>query len=259
MIEIASTQNPRIKNVVKLMNRKERDATKQFLIEGLREIERALANKFPLISLFFCEELIADKSALKQFQGLELISCTEPVFRKISYRESPDGFLAVARQVERGLDDLKAAKNALYLVAEGVEKPGNLGALLRSSDATGASGLLLSDKLTDIYNPNVVRASVGTLFSVPIVESDGESLAAFFKKHGIKTFAATPEAAIPYTQANFQGPSAIIVGTEHEGLSDFWKKHADERIFIPMHGIADSLNVSAAATLLLYEAIRQRD
>jgi RNA methyltransferase, TrmH family len=258
VIEISSLQNPRIKSTAKLMNRRERDATGRFLIEGAREVQRALTRGFPLETLFFCEALLTPEGRTLIKKAPETIACTEPVFRKISYRESPDGILAIGIQVHKGLSDLVLSSNPLLLIAEGVEKPGNLGTILRTCDAAGADCLILADKLTDIYNPNVVRSSVGTLFSVPIIETEGRELISYLKKHAIKIYAATPEAAIVYTECDFKSGTAIVVGTEHAGLSSLWKEEADSRLFIPMRGLADSLNVSAAAGILLYEALRQR-
>lgn len=267
MIDISSPQNPKIKKALKLLNRKERDETGLFLIEGEREITRASETGFPIETLFFSREFFNSEekeNLVRTFKekGKEHYSLTGNVFRKLSYRENPDGLLAVARQVRRGIKDLdailKKKSDPLFIVAESLEKPGNLGTILRSCDGCGVDALILADQLTDIFNPNVVRASMGTLFSVPIIESDGESIVRYLNDKKIEIFAATPEGAAEYTQCDYTKGSAFVVGSEHSGLSKLFRERAGKKVFIPMHGIADSLNVSLAATLLMYEALRQR-
>lgn len=268
VIEITSVQNPKVKGAVKLMNRRERDATKRYLIEGQREVQRAFETNTPIEALFLCKDFFASEReglalvSLLDEKGVELFMCSEAVFKKMSYRDSPDGFLAIGIQQRKTLSDLDAilqkTTKPLLLVAEGVEKPGNLGTLLRSCDAAGVDALILSDKLTDIYNPNVVRASVGTLFSIPVIEAEGQEIIRYLKKNQIKIIALTPEGARPYTECPLDQGFAVVVGTEHEGLSPLWKKEADVCAAIPMHGLADSLNVSTAATIILYEALRKR-
>jgi TrmH family RNA methyltransferase len=177
----------------------------------------------------------------------------------MSYRDRPDGLLAIAKQKHHKLSDLNTQKkHPLFIVAEAIEKPGNLGTMLRSSDAVGLNGFIVCDRCTDIYNPNVVRASIGTLFSVPVVEASGQETIAWLKDNKIAILAATPSAQLEFTQVNMDQPLAIAVGTEQLGLSDLWMKQADLQVSIPMHGIADSLNVAVATTLLMYEALRQR-
>ncbi|MBA2727939.1 MAG: RNA methyltransferase [Parachlamydiaceae bacterium] len=265
--EITSVQNPRIKQVVNLRNRSEREETGTFIIEGYRELYRAIENGQSVQTLYFCPSLFlgSNEGALiekAERAGAQLLSCNEKVFRKISYRDRPDGLLAVGIQKHLLLKDLQARianKDAPFLVvAEAIEKPGNLGTILRSSDAVGVDGLIVCDRCTDIFNPNVVRASVGTLFTVPVVEAEGIETLSWLKKQGIKILAATPSATLEYTQVDMQGPLAIAVGTEQLGLSKKWMSQADLQVRIPMNGVADSLNVAMATTLLLYEALRQR-
>lgn len=267
MIEISSAQNPKIKKTLKLLNRKERDETGLFLIEGEREIRRAYETGFPIEALYFARSFFQSgerEELVDSFKskGIELYSLTEGVFRKLSYRENPDGLLAVARQVRKGLPDLdtilKKTDKPLLLIAESLEKPGNLGTILRSCDGSGVDALILADQLTDIFNPNVVRASMGTLFSIPIIEAEGKDILAYLNRHHIAVFAATPEGASEYSLCDYTQGAAFVVGSEHAGLSKLFREQADHRVFIPMHGIADSLNVSVAATLLIYEAVRQR-
>lgn len=264
---LSSVQNPRIKQLVKLRDRSEREETDQFLIEGYRELLRAVDAGHPITTLFFCPELFLGSN--EQFlidrmrkNGAEIISCTEPVFQKISYRDRPDGLLAIAKQKHLTLQDfdqILSGKNSPFLVvAEAIEKPGNLGTILRSSDAVGLDGLIVCDRCTDIHNPNVVRASVGTLFTVPVAETKGDETLSWLKSKNIQIVAATPSAKKEFTEVDLTGPIAIAVGTEQLGLSKRWMEEADIQVRIPMNGVADSLNVAMATTLLLYEALRQR-
>lgn len=260
---IASLQNPKIKHLVRLKDRRARDETGLFLIEGFRELSRALLGDFPLQALFFCPELFLGSSEHELIKkalakGAKLFQVAPPVFEKISYRDRPDGLLALAAQWHKDLSALPLTANPLILIAEAIEKPGNLGTMLRSSDAVHADAVIVCDRCTDIFNPNVVRASVGTLFTIPVLEEKSEPVLRFLKERNIQIVAATPHAEQVYTEADLSGPVAIVVGTEQIGLSEYWMSQADIQVSIPMLGIADSLNVATAATLLLYEALRQR-
>lgn len=263
---LTSLQNPKIKQVLHLRERHERDQTGQFLIEGYRELLRAVDAGWKIETLFTCQELFlgSNEPALIQrllSRGTIHFTCAEKAFRKMSYRDRPDGLLAIAPQKHLKLNDLKQQqkqKMPFYVVAEAIEKPGNLGTILRSSDAVGVSGLIVCDRCTDIYNPNVVRASVGTLFTVPTVEAKGEETLEWLKSQGILILAATPQATQEFTQVNLAQPVALAVGTEQLGLSERWMQQADLQVRIPMNGVADSLNVAMATTLLLYEVLRQR-
>lgn len=264
---ITSLQNPGIKQVLKLRERSERDNTGKFLIEGYREILRAVDGVHPIETLYFCRELFLgsnEGSLIDQIKnnGTQIIPCEEPVFRKMSYRDRPDGLIAIAIQKHLLLKDLdqkfNKKNNPFYVVAEAIEKPGNLGTILRSSDAVGLNGLIVCDRCTDIFNPNVVRASVGTLFTVPVVETSSEETLNWLQNKGIYILAATPSAVHEYTEVDLKKPLAIAVGTEQLGLSKVWMDNADIRVRIPMMGVADSLNVAMATTLLLYEVLRQR-
>ena len=264
---ITSLQNPKVKQVVKLTDRKERNATGQFLIEGYRELKRAADGHVGFQALFICPQLflgINENDLIDQIrnQGVEVIVCSQQAFQKISYRDRPDGMLAIAVQMQHCLKDLigklSVKKDPFLIVAEAIEKPGNLGTILRSADAAGVDAVIVCDRCTDIYNPNVVRASVGTLFTLPVVEASSVDTLRFLKEQKIKVVAASPSAQQTFTSANLTGGIAIAVGTEQLGLSETWMKSADLKVSIPMYGVADSLNVATATTLLLYEAIRQR-
>jgi TrmH family RNA methyltransferase len=261
--EITSLQNPKLKKAQKLFDRKERNETGLFLIEGYRELKRASDSKIKIQTLFICPDLFLGSNeqpliAQIRTSGAQIFPCTEAVFKKLSYRDRPDGLIAVAEQMQLTLNDLTLKKFPFFVIAEAIEKPGNLGTILRSADAAGVDGVIVCDRCTDIYNPNVVRASVGTLFTLPVIESTTQEVMTWLKKHRIKVAAATPSAVQEFTQVSFKEAIAIAVGTEQLGLSQVWMDAADIQVRIPMHGVADSLNVATATTLLLYEVVRQR-
>lgn len=262
-IRITSARNERVLGALRLRDRRGRDAAGLTLVEGYRENRRALEAGVRPVALYFCralflgaheDEVLASAAAA----GADLLDCSEPVFRKISYRDRPDGLLSVVPIVRRSLSDLAVGPAPLVLVMERVEKPGNLGTMLRTSDAAGVDAALVCDPCTDVYNPNAVRASLGTLFTVPVVETDTAAALAWLRGHGLRILAATPSAQRPHFECDMTGPVAIAVGAEQYGLSSTWMEAADERVLIPMLGRCDSLNVAAAATILLFEAVRQR-
>ena len=264
---ITSTQNPKIKDALSLRDRRDRDEQGLFLIEGYRELTRAHAGNVDMQTLFICPELFLGENepALIEHirkKGATIINCSERVFRKISYRDRPDGLVGIAKQMKHTLHDLEkqlqGVTNPLLVVAEAIEKPGNLGTILRSSDGAGAHGVIICDRCTDMYNPNVVRASVGTLFTIPVIEATSEETLIWLKKQQIKICAATPHATADYFDTNLSQGCAIAVGTEQLGLTKKWMEECDIQVKIPMCGIADSLNVAMATTILLFEAQRQR-
>lgn len=261
--KISSLQNPRVKQLVKLRDRRPRDEAGVFLVEGYREIRRALEKKVALTEIYFSPEwflgenepaLIAEARAA----GAQAFELTREAFAKVAYRERPDGLLAVAPQWRRGLADLALPAAPFVLVVEAIEKPGNLGTILRSADAAGCDAVIVCDPVTDIFNPNVVRASTGVLFSVPLVVESGDRVLAWLREKKIRTVATTPAAEKIYSQADLRGPLAIVMGSEQYGLSDFWLRESDLPVRIPMAGQADSLNVAMATIITLFEAVRQR-
>ncbi len=263
-LDITSTTNPRIKHSIKLRQRSHRDAAAQMLIEGYREILRANRNQHEITTVFYCEELFQgdnNHALLKRLHasGATCIRCSKPVFQKISYRDRPDGLLAVAPQLHQTLADITLSEKPFVVIAESIEKPGNLGTILRSADAAGADAVIVCDRCTDINNPNVVRASIGTLFCRPVVEASTTETIQWLRNHNIQSLAATPHAELLYTDADCTGAVAIVMGTEQYGLSEAWMHQADIQVRIPMHGQADSLNVATATTILLYEVCRQRE
>jgi RNA methyltransferase, TrmH family len=261
--EIRSPQNDRVKEIARLL----RDAglrreTGLVVVEGAREVARAIENGWTPQEIYVDLERVGeDARALalgSEERGISVFRCSPPAFDKMSYRENPDGILAVGPSVGRTLGKLGLAENALLLVAERVEKPGNLGALLRTADGAGVDAVIVCDRGADLGNPNLVRASIGTLFYLPIAAAESSAAVAWLRDRGVRIVTTEPDADLAYTRADLTGPVAIVVGSEDEGLSDEWKRNADVRVRIPMRGKNDSLNVSVAAAVLLYEAVRQR-
>ena len=288
--KITSLQNPRVKQLVKLRDRRDRDEAGLFLVEGYREVRRALEKGVRLNELYFSPDWFLgenEPALIEQARsaGAQLFELSKDAFAKCAYRERPDGLLAVAPQWKNTLADLNVAgvadpgpgakpgsthstgsgqatpatKIPFLLVVESIEKPGNLGTILRSADAAGVDGVIVCDPVTDIFNPNVVRSSTGVLFSVPIVVADSASVHAWLKEKGVRIVATTPDTPNIYTQVDLRGPLAIVMGSEQYGLSDFWLKESDLLVRIPMAGQADSLNVAMATIITLFEAVRQRN
>jgi TrmH family RNA methyltransferase len=259
---ITSPTNPRVKHVVRLRERRHRDRAGQFLVEGRDELALALAAGARPQTLFVCPELLRPEEAglLRQatLAAAEVVEATAPVFARMAYRENPDGWLAVFPATSTQLSDLALGDRPLLLIAEAIEKPGNLGALLRSADAAGATAVIVCDPTTDVDNPNVIRSSRGTRFTVPVIQAGTPETQVWLTAQALRVVAATPSAALNYTQADLRGPLAIVVGTEAAGLTSAWLERADLAVSIPMRGRVNSLNVATAATLLLYEAVRQR-
>jgi len=263
-MEISSPSNPKLKYVVRLRTCAAREETGEMIVEGYRECRRALDNGYKPRAIFHCPEMylknenepaLIDECAKL---GAEIFTCSKVCFEKIAYKERPDGLLMVGPHVSIKLADLRLPENALVIVTEQIEKPGNLGTILRSADAAKVAAVIVCDRATDIHNPNVVRASTGTMFSVPIVEATSDEALAFLKSHGFKILAATPHAEKLHFEVDITGNVAIALGAEQFGLTAKWMDGAELRVRIPMLGLADSLNVSAAATILVYEAVRQR-
>lgn len=255
MIKIESLQNEKIKQVVKLRKANARKKNDLIIIEGKKELDLALESGWKIEELFYCPSLAPSIHLNIHFNVYEV---TEEVFAKISYRDKGDGFLALAKPVNQELKSIEISKDPLVLVLENVEKPGNLGAILRTADASGVDLVILNNQQTDIYNPNVIRASRGTVFTVPVVSLSIDETVQFLKKNKITSYAAYLGADKIYTDINLKKASAVILGTEDKGLSKDWLDKVDQKIIIPMNGKIDSLNVSVSAAIIIYEALRQR-
>ena len=252
---ITSKSNPKIKNVVKLQKSSERREQNRIIIEGRREIERAVACGFVVDTLFICNDILKESVNIAANHVEEV---TLEVFEKIAYREGSDGILAVAIPKYADLKSFKPKKNPLIIVLETVEKPGNLGAIMRTADAAGVDAVIIADPRTDLYNPNAIRASIGTIFSVPLFACSSEECINWLRENNIKIYCTYLKASIDYLEADFKQGSAIVMGTEATGISDIWVDAADQNLIIPMNGIADSLNVSVTTAIVVFEAIRQR-
>ena len=261
--KITSLQNPRLKRLIRLRDRRSRDEEGAFLVEGYREVRRALERGAALSELYYSPDWFLgdnERALITQAEaaGAKPFEVSKEAFAKAAYRERPDGILAVAPQWSRSLSELRLGADPLILVVEAIEKPGNLGTILRGADAAGCAAVVVCDPVTDIFNPNVVRASTGVLFSVPCVVSDGKAVLAWLRSQGVRVVATTPAATAVYSDSNLRGPVAVVMGSEQFGLSEFWLKNADLPVRIPMAGQADSLNVAMAALVTLFEAVRQR-
>lgn len=260
MITISSLSNPKIKTISRLKKANERRLSGLIIIDGAREIELARKANLEIVELFYCPPLI--KKADGRFFGLkneQLIEVSPSVFNKICYKDSPDGYLALARPKQTELAKLKLSAKPLIIVLEAVEKPGNLGAIIRTAAAAGVDAIIINDNQTDIYNPNVIRASEGLIFSQTIIISSQAETKDWLKKNKIKSFAAATSATKKYYQADFKKGSAIILGSEAFGLSKKWLDEADTLVKIPMRSGVDSLNVSVSGAIIIYEALRQRE
>jgi TrmH family RNA methyltransferase len=261
---ITSTKNPRVKAAIGLRDRRTRDETGLTLVDGVRELARALTGGAREIEVFVVDHALDEAGAgaveLARSRGAAIVPVTGGVLDRLGYGERSEGLVATVRIPDVSLDRLADAlpRDPLVVVLEGVEKPGNLGAVLRSADAAGADAVVVADPRTDMFNPNAIRASLGTVFAVPVAAGSSDAVRAWLESAGIPMFAARVGAAIAYTEADLRGPAALVLGSEADGLTDAWTGPGVTAVSLPMRGLADSLNVSITAAILLYEARRQR-
>ncbi len=260
MKQITSIQNPYIKSLVQLQEKaKARKQTGTFLIEGKREIELAIKGNYEIETILFLPELISEKQlnslTTKQFNTIEI---SKDVYQKLAYRDTTEGILAIAKTKNLSLSDLKLPENPLILVLESIEKPGNIGAMLRTADAANIDAVILANPKSDLYSPNIVRSSVGCLFTNQIASGTTEEVIAFLKEKNINFYSATLQNSNEYHKVDYSTPTALVVGTEATGLTQLWRDESTQNIIIPMQGEIDSMNVSVAAAILLFEAKRQR-
>lgn len=260
---LTSVANPRVKAAVALRDRRERDRSGLTLVDGARELRRAMDAGTVVAEAFICEPLLAGVDARTVLDRLHAAGATvhsvnEPVFTKLAFGDRSEGVVAVVRIPSFGLDHLVVAAEPLVVVIEGVEKPGNVGAVLRSADGAGADAVIVADARTDPFNPNAIRASAGTVFTVPIAAASTEATLAWLRSRGLRIVAARVNADRPYTDVDLTGPLAIALGAETDGLSAAWSASDVSAVHVPMLGAADSLNVSVSSAILLYEARRQR-
>lgn len=260
MKQITSIQNPFIKSLVQLQEKsKSRKQSGTFLIEGKREIELAIKGNYELKTILFLPELISENDLNKLVKNqVELIEINKEVYQKLAYRDTTEGIIAIARTKSLQLSDLKLPTNPLILVMESIEKPGNIGAMLRTCDAAKVDAVILANPKTDLYNPNIVRSSVGCLFTNQIASGTTDEVIAFLKQNNINIYGATLQNSNAYHEINYTTSTALVVGTEATGLTQAWRDNATQNIIIPMQGEIDSMNVSVASAILIFEAKRQR-
>ncbi len=256
---ITSSQNPKIKNILALEKARVRKSENLFIIEGTKELALAIQSNYKINSVFFCPEIIESQYLLTLVKHEQLlIPVEQTVFNKIAYRESTGGTIALAEQKSHSLENLTLGKNPLLLILEAVEKPGNLGAVLRTADAAGIDAVIICDQLVDFYNPNVIRSSIGCVFTNQIASAPSDHTIDWLKKNNINVYCTYLKASKPYYEIDYTQPTAIVMGTESQGLSEKWIENADANIIIPMQGKIDSMNVSTAAAVVIFEAARQR-
>lgn len=262
MKEIISTQNSYIKDLQKLQEKaRERKKKGLFIIEGKREISLAISSNYQFDTVLFVEEIISEQEILHLFnENIQRIKISKEVYQKLAYRDSTEGILAITKTKDFSLENIEfKTKKPLILVAESIEKPGNIGALLRTADAANVDAVFIADIKSDLYNPNIIRSSVGCVFTNQIAVGTSEEIIAFLKEKNINIFAATLQNSNEYHQENYTNSTAIVVGTEATGLTEIWRENATQNINIPMQGQIDSMNVSVAAAIVLFEAKRQRN
>ena len=254
---ITSSQNAKIKRLLALQQKSsERRQSGLFVVEGRRELEHCMEAGYQIETLFWCPEVMADSNWHPE--GEEVVQVSPQVYERISYRGSTEGIVATVHSRLLGLEDLKLDETPLIIVLESVEKPGNLGAILRSADAAQADAVIVCDALTDLYNPNLIRSSIGAIFTVPTVACSSEDCIKFLKQRNIRILTAQLQDSHLYYDTDMHQATAIVMGTESTGLTQQWRQAADAHIRIPMLGKLDSLNVSVSAAILLFEAVRQR-
>lgn len=257
---ITSAQNPRIKELILLQEKsRARRESGLFVVEGRRELSHCLEAGFKPRSLFICPEILG-RDACREFEqaGCPIVEIPAFLYEKVAYRGRTEGVIGVMECHSHSLKDLHLKEDPLVIVLESVEKPGNLGAVLRSADAAGADAVIVCDPLTDLYNPNLIRSSIGGIFTVPVAAASSEEAIRWLKERGIRILTAQLQDSLPYYDTDMRQGTAIVMGTESTGLTPLWRQAADAHIMIPMLGRLDSLNVSVSAAILLYEAVRQR-
>jgi RNA methyltransferase, TrmH family len=257
--QITSTQNPFIKSLVLLQEKsKARKQTGTFLIEGQREIELAQKGGYEIETILFLPEICSENEARKLSRNASLIEINKEVYQKLAYRDTTEGVLAIAKAKNLSLSELNLGENPLILIAESPEKPGNIGALLRTADAAKLDAVIIANPKSDLYNPNIVRSSVGCLFTNSIATGTTEEIISFLKEKNISIYCATLQNSTGYHTQDYTTPTALVVGTEATGLTQEWRDNATQNIIIPMQGVIDSMNVSVAGAILIFEAKRQR-
>jgi len=261
---ITSTKFSQVKLAQALHKKRTRDQERLFIVEGSKELELAVDNGVKLHTLFVHDECLQDEDSSAVYHKASnrveercIFNVTDRIFRSMCYRSS-SRIVAIAHNHDVRLEDLKIVEDAFFVICSGLEKPGNLGAVMRSADAVGAHAVIIESPVVDVFNPNVVRASIGTLFSVPVILSEFEVLGSWLQQHEIVLVATSPDAGTNYTDYVYPNRIAIVVGSEAHGLEQRWLQYARDAVSIPQHGQADSLNAAMSATIVMYEVLRQR-
>lgn len=262
-IRITSPQNPRVKQAARLRDHRDRKNQGRFLIDGAREISRALQAKIKVVEIFYCGDLVHDADlddsvGLADQRGIEVLDVTSAVLGKLAFGERSEGAVAVAEYPQPTWPNWQLPENPLIIVLESVEKPGNLGGIVRTADAVGAAAVLLADPTADLFNPNAIRASLGAVFTVPLAAASPADILAWLRRLPVQVVAARVDATLPYHRVDYRKPTAIVLGSEAKGLTSLWNADDIAAIALPMCGRVDSLNVSVTAGVLMYEALRQR-
>ena len=264
-MRITSQQNPRVRYLVSLHKRRERDLNQQFLVEGIREHQRLLASSYQIESVWYCPDITERFEAsralvevLRERTVTGAIQVSSSVFSRIAYRGSSEGIISVVKQPTLTLSDLQIRSNPFFLIAYGLEKPGNIGSILRSADAVASDGVIVCDPRTDFFNPNVIRASIGTVFSVPVAVTNPTQLVAWAGSHGINLIATSPNATTSYTEMDLTRSCGIVIGEEHGGLPESFLGRVAHTVSLPVLGQGDSLNAAITAAIMLFETNRQR-
>jgi len=264
MTTITSLQNARVKDAVRLRDRRHREKQQRIVIDGFRELTRAIRSGIAMLEVFVCEPLLGDDrtarlTAMLSESSVEILPVDERVFQKLAFGNRAEGVLGIADMPGLSLSDLRLPENPLVAVLERVEKPGNIGAVLRSADGAGISALIVADAATDLYNPNAIRASLGTIFTMPVCSATTTETLDWLRRCGMAIYATRVDGSVPYTEVDYRRPAAMVLGSEADGLSAAWSTAGVTAVSVPMLGMADSLNVSATAAVLFYEALRQRN
>lgn len=262
-MEITSISNPKIKSFLKLRNARVRKAQDVFILEGVKEIKLAVENNYVFNKIFYCPEIISENEFNNLFRSklneIETYSISKKVFARMVYRDTSGGIVAEVKRKSHLLSNVTLSGNPFVLVIENVEKPGNLGAVIRTADAAGIDTVIFCDSNTDVYNPNIIRASLGCIFNISFAVSDSLETIKWLKNQNVNIVCTSLSGNIPYHNMNYSKPIALVIGSETKGLDQIWLENADKTVFIPMFGQADSLNASVSAAILLYEVLRQRN
>jgi len=255
---INSESNPNIKSFIKLKKSRNRKLSNTFLIDGSRELEIAISSNIQLEQVFICEELIVNNDLVSLIDSSLITYIPKNIFIKLAYKENPDGFLAIAKEKKYEIDGINPKEKNIVIILESVEKPGNLGAIIRTAYAAGIKTIILANNQTDIYNPNTIRSSEGMIFKIKLIENTNKNILDWLKLNNFKIYSAFTKNSTSYTNTKYNSHAALVFGSEANGLSNFWLENCDQKIKIEMISGIDSLNVSVSVAIILFEVLRQK-